>query len=101
MYFSHFRDCTLIDGHVQIFRSETVLFQHLPELVNRYLAPPDPIILHYTVNPAVPPAEKPGAWDVDVKLEDTVLKSRMAQAVAQMTNESARDLVKLDDEVCF
>lgn len=88
------------DTHLlPIFRSETVLFQHLPELVNRYLAPPDPIILHYTVNPAVPPAEKPGAWDVDVKLEDTVLKSRMAQAVAQMTNESARDLVKLDDEI--
>lgn len=84
-----------------MFGSEIVTFQHLPELVNRFLLPPDPIVLHYTLNPALPPPEKPSAWDVEVKLDDSGLKSRMSHAVVQMASDTARDLAKLDDEVSF
>ena len=60
--------------------------------------PPDPIVLHYTVNPAVAPPERPSAWDVDVKTEDGAMKSRMTTMV-QTSKESAQELTKLDEEV--
>lgn len=84
---------------LQIFGSESIIFQQLPELVNRYLLPPDPIILHYHLNPATAPPEKPSAWDVEVKLDDTHLKSRMNGIVVQMASDTARDLAKLDEDV--
>lgn len=82
----------------KIFGAETVSFQKLPEIVNRYLVAPDPIILHYLINPAVPPPERPSAWDVEVKMEDSALKHRMAVTVAT-SKESAQTLVKIDEEV--
>lgn len=75
-----------------------MLFQHIPELVNRYLMPPDPVILHYTVNPALIPPERPLAWDVEVKMEDFTMKSRMATTVLA-NKESLQELSKLDEEV--
>jgi SWI/SNF-related matrix-associated actin-dependent regulator of chromatin subfamily D len=74
------------------------MFQHIPELVNRYLMPPDPILLHYTVNPAVSPPERPLAWDVEIKTEDGAMKNRMTTMV-QTSKESAQELTKLDEEV--
>ncbi|KAH7882708.1 hypothetical protein F5I97DRAFT_1939301 [Phlebopus sp. FC_14] len=83
-----------------IFGTEVVLFQQLPELVNRHLMPPDPVVLHYTLNPAVPSPERPAAWDIEIKMEDTALKSRMAVTV-QTSKESMQDLSKLDDEIAL
>jgi SWI/SNF-related matrix-associated actin-dependent regulator of chromatin subfamily D len=84
----------------QIFGLEPVIFQKLPEIVNRYLAAPDPIVLHYNLNPAVPPPDRPSAWDVELKIEDSALKNRMAVTV-NTSKESAQALLKLDEEVCF
>jgi SWI/SNF-related matrix-associated actin-dependent regulator of chromatin subfamily D len=83
---------------LQIFNNESILFQKLPELVNRCLAAPDPIILHYMINPTIPAPERPLAWDVEVKTEDKVLKGRMTVMV-QPDKESALNLAKIDDEV--
>ncbi|KAI6012847.1 SWI/SNF complex 60 kDa subunit [Pisolithus microcarpus] len=83
-----------------IFGADTVVFQQLPELINRYLMPADPVILHYTINPMVPPPERPQAWDIEVKMEDTSLKNRMATTV-QATKDSTQDLGKLDDEIAL
>jgi len=60
--------------------------------------PPDPIILYYTFNPGAPPPDRPSAWDIEVKMEDTVVKNRMA-VIVQSSKESTQDLSKLDDEV--
>ncbi|KAI6002430.1 SWI/SNF complex 60 kDa subunit [Pisolithus orientalis] len=69
------------DDHLRpIFGGDTVVFQQLPELVNRYLMPPDPVVLHYTINPMVPPPERPQAWDIE---------------------DSTQDLSKLDDEIAL
>lgn len=74
------------------------MFQQLPELVNRHLMPPDPVILYYAFNPGAPSLERPSAWDIEVKMEDTAVKNRMA-VVVQSSKESTQDLSKLDDEV--
>lgn len=74
------------------------MFQHIPEFVNRFLMPPDPVILHYTLNPSFVPPERPSAWDVEVKTEDVVTRNRMATMV-QASKESSQELAKLDEEV--
>ncbi|KAH0579919.1 hypothetical protein H2248_002741 [Termitomyces sp. 'cryptogamus'] len=83
-----------------IFGGEHIFFQQLPELVNRFLTQPDPILLHYTINPAIPPPERPQAWDVEIKMEDLSLKNRMAAMVLQ-TKESTQVLTKMDDEIAL
>lgn len=77
---------------------ETVTFQQLPELLNHYLQPSDPIILHYQIKPNEPPPPTPKAWDVEVKTEDTSLKSRMNQVILNMSSETAREIAKYDEE---
>jgi hypothetical protein len=83
---------------LQVFGAETIAFQQIPELVNRHLGSPEPVVLHYSLNPTVHPAERPAAWDVEIKMEDTALKNRMATSV-QMSKESVATLMKLDEEV--
>lgn len=82
----------------QIFNGENILFQKLPELVNRCLAAPDPIILHYMINPTIPAPERPMAWDVELKTEDAALKGRMSVMV-QANKESMQNLARIDEEV--
>ncbi|KAJ7126563.1 SWI/SNF complex protein [Mycena crocata] len=81
-----------------IFNGESIQFAKLPEIVNRCLATPEPIILHYMINPTIPAPERPMAWDVELKTEDASLKSRMAVMV-QANKESTQTLSKLDDEI--
>jgi len=66
--------------------------------VNRCLVAPDPITLHYTINPTIPAPERPMAWDVEVKMEDTALKSKMTVMV-QGNKESTTTLAKLDEDI--
>lgn len=83
---------------MKIFGADTIPFQKIPDLVNRYLVAPDPIMLHYMINPSLPPPDRPSAYDVEVKMEDTALRSRMAVMV-QSNKESSQALSKLDEEV--
>ncbi|KAG5646924.1 hypothetical protein DXG03_002000 [Asterophora parasitica] len=83
-----------------IFGGDSILFQKLPEIVNRYLTAPSPIILHYTINPTNPPPERPSAWDVEIKTEDLSLKGRMAAVVTQ-SKESMHMLATMDEEIAL
>src|ERR1700722_8633817 len=78
--------------------TDTILFQSLPELVNRFLAPPEPIIFHYTIAPTIPPPERPQAWDLPVQMEDTTLKGRMT-TMLQANKEITAELSQFDDQV--
>ncbi|KAH9012860.1 SWI/SNF complex 60 kDa subunit [Lactarius deliciosus] len=80
------------------FGAEVVPFNFLPELVNRYLAPPNPVVVNYTVNPSIPPPERPTAWDIELKLEDVALKSKMQGVTLNPSRDTLRELTKLDDE---
>ena len=86
-------------GWWKIFGSEAIQFQQIPERVNRFLLKPDPIVLNYTINPSVPPPDKPAAYDVEIKIDDMNLKSRMNHVAITMAADSAKELTKLDDEV--
>jgi len=79
---------------------EALKVEHIPNLVNRYLSPTDPIVLHYTLDPTAPPAERPQAWDVELKVEDTALKNRMTQMLAS-SKETAGAFAKLDEDIAL
>lgn len=83
---------------MQIFGQESIVFQQLPDVINRYLLAPEPIVLHYLLNPGLPPPERPVAYDVEVKMEDTALKGKMMVTI-NASKESAASLAKLDEEV--
>lgn len=85
-------------ARLQIFGGDGIMFHQLPDLVNRYMMPPEPIVIHYSINPAQVPPERPSAWDIEVKMEDTSLKNRIMVTV-QSSKDSMSDLTKLDDEV--
>ena len=74
-------------------------FNFLPELANRYLAPPNPVVIYYIVNPSTPPPERPSAWDIELKLEDVALKSKLQAVTLNPSRDVFRELSKLDDEV--
>lgn len=78
-----------------------MLFQQLPELANRFLMPPDPIVLHYMIDPGFTASDRPSAWDVEVKLDDLSLKNRMKNATLDANPATTKTMVELDDEVCF
>ncbi|KAF8494374.1 SWI/SNF complex subunit [Russula emetica] len=82
-----------------IFGAEMIPFNLLPELANRYLAPPNPVVIYYTVNPTTPPPERPAAWDIELKLEDIALKSKMQSVTLNASRDTLRELTKLDDEI--
>ncbi|KAH9980570.1 SWI/SNF complex subunit [Russula compacta] len=82
-----------------IFGADVIPFNFLPDLVNRYLAPPNPVVIHYTVNPSAPPPERPSAWDIELKLEDVALKSKMQAVTLNASRDTLRELTKLDDEI--
>ena len=83
----------------QLFGAETVYFTQLPEIVNRFLMPPDPIVLHYVINPTAAPPERPTPWDVEVKLEDLALKHRMKSVTLDANQATLKTLGDIDDEV--
>ncbi|KZV82169.1 hypothetical protein EXIGLDRAFT_627443 [Exidia glandulosa HHB12029] len=82
-----------------IFNADTVNFHDLPQLINRFLQPPPPITLNYTltVGPTAPSGMQ--AFDIDIETEDVSLKARQSAVVLSMTSESAKGLAALDDEI--
>ncbi|THV05288.1 SWI/SNF complex 60 kDa subunit [Dendrothele bispora CBS 962.96] len=83
-----------------IFGGDLMSFQKLPEIVNRFLVPPEPVILHYTIDPSQPPPERPQSYDVEVKMEDSTLKGRMA-VMLNTDKETATNLQKMDEEIAL
>ncbi|KAG1736394.1 uncharacterized protein EDB91DRAFT_1142248, partial [Suillus paluster] len=77
---------------------EGIMFHQQPEPVNRYLMPPGPVIIHYSINPARIPPEHHSAWDIEIKMEDTNLKNPI-MVMMQSSKDSMSDLTKLDDEI--
>lgn len=75
------------------------MFQQLPELANRFLMPPDPVVLHYLIDPSFAASERPSAWDVEVKLDDLSLKNRMKNATLDANPATTKTLTEIDDEV--
>ncbi|RCH81718.1 SWI/SNF complex component snf12, partial [Rhizopus stolonifer] len=79
-----------------LFQASTIQFDQIPNLVNRYVTQPDPIVLEYTVRVDKRFHTLPKAYDVDVEL-DSVLKQKMMNVVS--ASQVQKDILALDDKV--
>ncbi|KAG8958333.1 SWI/SNF complex component snf12 [Tulasnella sp. 408] len=83
----------------QAFQIAEVPFNNIPELVNRFLAPADPVILHHIISVEQPIAPNMQAFDIDVDMDDVFLKQKMNQALLSYSSEAQAAISALDDEM--
>ena len=84
---------------LQLFHTPEVPFNAIPELVMRFLAPADPIVLHHVINVDQPLGPNMQAFDIDVDMDDYVLKHKIGQTI-NYSAEAQAAITALDDEVC-
>lgn len=87
--------------HKQIFQVDAIPFHILPDVVNRFLGPPEAITIHYTINPQQPPPERPQALDIEVKMEDLALKAKMTNVTVGVQKEGVREIMQIDEKASF
>ncbi|KAG0349287.1 SWI SNF, matrix associated, actin dependent regulator of chromatin, sub d, member 1 [Podila humilis] len=72
-----------------LFGQTKISFPALPELIGRFLAPPDPIVLEYTVRVDKPYHLAPHCYDLDVELDDPVYKTKIASLLSSTSLSAA------------
>lgn len=83
---------------LQLFQQDKIPLQFLPEYINRFLAPPDPIVLRYTIRVDQERTTLPRCFDVEVELEDTT-KTRVNAQLQMFVEEQGKEILSLDEEV--
>lgn len=81
-----------------IFRTARIAFHHIPEVVNRHLHPAGPVVLEYWVRTDKEEYRHPTAFDVEVDLEDSGLRS-VQDDVLQGFDIRGREVSELDDRI--
>ncbi|CEG67632.1 hypothetical protein RMATCC62417_04030 [Rhizopus microsporus] len=79
-----------------IFNATQLQFHEIPELIQRQVTQPDPIVLEYTIRVDKRFNMSSKAYDVDVEL-DSVLKQKMMNVVA--ASQVQKDILSLDDKI--
>ena len=74
------------------------MFHHIAEVVNRYLLPPDPIILSHAIH-VDERMQSVQAFDIDIDVDDLGLKSKMNSAYVSLSSEASKNISALDEEV--
>jgi SWI/SNF-related matrix-associated actin-dependent regulator of chromatin subfamily D len=80
----------------QIFGVSQIQCSELPDIINRFLSRPDPIVLDYTIRVDKQFSQSSKAYDVDVEL-DSVLRQKMMNVVA--ATQPQKDIMGLDDKI--
>ncbi|KAG0260111.1 SWI SNF, matrix associated, actin dependent regulator of chromatin, sub d, member 1 [Mortierella polycephala] len=71
-----------------LFNQPKISFPALPELIGRFLSPPDPIVLEYTVRVDKPYHLSPHCYDLDVEVDDPLFKSKVASLLSSTSLNS-------------
>lgn len=79
---------------------QEVAFANLPEVINQFLLPADPITLYHTISVEQPSVSNMQAFDIDIDLDDVSLKQKISQTLLMYSNEAQTSISALDDEVC-
>ncbi|KAG0056863.1 SWI SNF, matrix associated, actin dependent regulator of chromatin, sub d, member 1 [Gryganskiella cystojenkinii] len=65
-----------------LFNLPKISFPALPELIGRFLSPPDPIVLEYTVRVDKPYHLSSHCYDLDVEVDDPTLKTKISSLIS-------------------
>ncbi|KAF9344898.1 SWI SNF, matrix associated, actin dependent regulator of chromatin, sub d, member 1 [Mortierella sp. AD094] len=72
-----------------LFNQPKISFPALPELIGRFLSPPDPIVLEYTVRVDKPYHLSSYCYDLDVEVDDPLFKSKISSLLSSTSLNSA------------
>ncbi|KAI8365192.1 uncharacterized protein BYT42DRAFT_505765, partial [Radiomyces spectabilis] len=81
---------------MQIFGAPQIHFSQLPDLINRHLARPDPIVIPYTIRVDKPLHQSSNAFDIEVE-QDSPLRQKMMEVIA--SSQMQKDVSGLDDKI--
>lgn len=109
---SYIRDRKLVDERdrrkiqcdaalAQLFKIDSIGFHHIPEVINRYLLPLQPIVLEYWVRTDVDVNKHASAYDIELELEDWSVRQRQERVLAMFdqSSDQSRQIADLDERI--
>lgn len=88
------------DALRKIFNLENLNFYHLPELINRMLSPPLPVVLEYWVRTDKEFHKSEEAFDVEIEMEDLLNRGRMSSIIKEWESSAKKkEVTELDEMV--
>lgn len=78
--------------------AEGLAFHQIPEVVTRFLAHPDPVVIPYEIDVTKEHNFHPKCFDIPIEIEDP-LKSKMAQLMQNFEGNTGTEIVQLEDKV--
>lgn len=84
------------DKLADLFGSRQVQFSDLPDLIDRHLSQPDPIVFEYKIRVDKQFNQGPTAYDMDVEL-DSILRQKMLNIVS--SSQPQKEVMALDDKI--
>ncbi|WFD33103.1 non-specific serine/threonine protein kinase [Malassezia sp. CBS 17886] len=91
-----------LDAPLQaLFRTPTINFHHIPEVLHRFLHPPQPIVFEYYVRTDKAEHRHPMAFDVELEMDDWAVRTRQHNVLARFDANSAvsNEIAALDDQI--
>ncbi|KAF9999491.1 SWI SNF, matrix associated, actin dependent regulator of chromatin, sub d, member 1 [Entomortierella chlamydospora] len=82
-----------------LFNQPKISFPALPELIGRFLSPPDPIVLEYTVRVDKPYHLSSYCYDLDVEVDDPLFKSKISSLLSSTSLNSANTTNSLPKQI--
>ncbi|KAL7408971.1 hypothetical protein BDY24DRAFT_404835 [Mrakia frigida] len=82
----------------RIFGHDSLPIHYLPEVINRWIALPDPVVIRYTIRTDVERHVHPKVYDFEVEMDDPY-KSRINTALQAFSEEGGKEIVGLDEEI--
>ncbi|KAF9391169.1 SWI SNF, matrix associated, actin dependent regulator of chromatin, sub d, member 1 [Mortierella sp. AD011] len=82
-----------------LFNQPKISFPALPELIGRFLSPPDPIVLEYTVRVDKPYHLSSYCYDLDVEVDDPLFKSKISSLLSSTSLNSANATNSLPKQI--
>lgn len=84
-----------------LFRTPTINFHHIPEVLHRFLHPPQPIVLEYYVRTDKAEHRNPVAFDVELEMDDWAMRTRQHNVLARFDANGAtnNEISAIDDQI--
>jgi len=78
---------------------DILMFQQLPELIDRNIMPPDPFLLPYTISVEAGNDAGFRCFDLELELDDGAYKGLIVGTLSKMASNHAANLALIDDEI--
>ena len=91
-----------LDAPLQaLFRTPTINFHHIPEVLHRFLHPPQPIVLEYYVQTDRAEHRSEVAYDVELEMDDWAVRTRQHNVLARFdaNSSTSNEIAALDDRI--